>query len=407
MKKGNIVSNATDNILLKCEKCYDTNYIVDINVDGSTFICICDECISKNTNTYSEEMVTQAKTKCKKINDLTLDPDDKSKFLTYLKQINTKREYENIHRALNLFLERYPEIKRKNKHLEILKNPHNFRIVRPIDEHQFTALHLLTRNQVFQIISDENRKKYTKISEINGEVIDIPVSREFIGWGGNLHFEISGPVLCDHDQSVFDACVKLWHEKCHTGITIETNLSEIWKTMGNKSKLSKNNRESLRRSLSRLHKVSIEVKSMDKHNRSFWGGGIVDTVMYTDSSENKVMIKLNLHMAANYLQGSYATLNHDIYKILSSYAKKIYLFLMSHDNPIRQISLEKLKPLIGVDDKISKQHFKKYVNKALKELQDNNVLEQTSKIENEIFYTAVQKEAWDARPTSNPQITIL
>lgn len=392
------MSNAKNDILSKCEKCFDTKYIVDLNVNGTTCICMCDDCISKNE--YQEDVIIQAKSRCKIINEQALDPDNKTNFIATLKPFNSKKEFENIIRALNLFLDRYPEIKRKNKHLEILKNPHNFRIVRPIEPHQFTAIHLFTRNQIFQIISKENRAKKTRIDEF-GKTIDISEDRSFLGWGGNIHFTISGPALCDQDQSVFDACVKLWHEKCQTGIIVETNLSEIWKTIGNSSVIGKKNRESIRRSLSRLHKVRIEAKSMDKYNKSFWGEGILDRVRYADTSENKVSVLLNLHMAASYLQGSYATLNHDVYKVLSAYAKKIYLFLMSHDNPTRQISLEKLKPLIGVDDGVSNHHFKKYVNKSLKELQDNNVLDQSSRIKNDIFYSVIQKEAWEARPISN------
>ena len=398
------MSSTKNDSLVKCDKCFDTIYIVDINVNGTIHICTCDDCISKNA--YQKDVILQAKIKCKVINDKSLDPDNKTKFNSYLKSLDDKKEFENIIRALNLFIERYPVIKRKTKHLEILKNPHNFRIVRPIEPHQFTAIHLFARNQIFQIISTKSRAKKTRVDEF-GKIIDISEDRSFLGWGGNIHFTISGPVLCDQDQSVFDACIKLWHEKHQTGIILETNLSEIWKTIGNNSVIGKKNREAIRRSLSRLQKVSIEAKSMDKYNKSFWGEGIVDRIQYKDTTENKVIVTLNLHMAASYLQGSYATLNHDVYKVLSAYSKKIYLFLMSHENPIRQISLEKLRLLIGVDDTVSNHHFKKYVNRSLIELQNNNVLDHLSKIKNEIFYTIVKKEAWDARPTPNTTLQFL
>lgn len=379
----------------KCDKCYNTKYIINLNENNKINIDICYDCVPKE---IPKEVVDATKLKCKQINEKYLDPEDDKILNSFLKTLKADESSTNISQSLYLFKEMYPEIKRKRKHLEILKNPQSFRIVRPVEDHQFTALHLFTRNQVFQIISKENRAKNTKIDEF-GKIIEISEDRTFLGWGGNIHFTISGPVLCDYDQQVFDASIKIWHKKCQTGMIVETNLSEIWKTLGNVSELGKTNRESLRRSLKRLSLTKIMIQSMDKKNKSFWTNTLIEEVKYNDLKENKLTIIFNIHMAENYLEGAYATLNHNVYVCLSSYAKKIYLFLMSHDNPVRQISIDKLRPLIGVSVDISEKHFKEQINRAIKELKEKYVLDSISKIDKGIFHSTVLPDAWDARPT--------
>ena len=103
-------------------------------------------------------------------------------------------------------------------------------------------------------------------------------------------------------------------------------------------------------------------------------------------------------MAANYLEGSYATLNHDIYTSLTSYSKKIYIYLMSHDHWEREICIDKLKILLGVSNDVTKKHFKEQLNFSLKELITNKILDKSSKIECNKFYSCLLKEAWQSRP---------
>ena len=108
-------------------------------------------------------------------------------------------------------------------------------------------------------------------------------------------------------------------------------------------------------------------------------------------------------MASSYLEGSYATLNHDLYNSLTAYSKKIYMFLMSHENHTRQISLEKLRPLIGVNEDVTNDHFKKYINLSIKELKEKLVLDKSSKISKNILYTTVLPDAWEAKPIHVPK----
>jgi len=377
---------------LSCGNCFSTRYVTTLSENSRLKIDLCSDCLPKG---YSKEIIEISKAKCLGINTKEIDPENEKDFNILLKELKSDSSLINIVNSIELFKKNYHDIKKAIKHKEILENPEKHSIVRIVDAHQFTALHLFTRNQVFQIISKSNRAKKTRVDEY-GKVIDISEDRTFLGWGGNIHFTISGPVLCDYDQQVFDACVKIWHTKSKTGIIVETNLSEIWKNLGNVSKIGKDNRESLRRSLSRLHKVSIEVRSMDKKNKSFWGGGIFDTIRYIDTNENKIFIKFNLYMASNYLEGSYATLNHNLYNNLTSYAKKIYMFIMSHRDSDRFISIDKLRPLIGVSDEVSSKRFKDQISSALSELKEKEVLDPISKIENNILYTTVLSKAWDA-----------
>ena len=388
----------------RCETCYDKKYKINLDSNGIIITDICNECVPKLN--LSEEIIISSKGKCKIINEQKLNPDQTTYFKSYIKEFSKLKDNEIIVNAINSFIkERYQNQKKENKRLEILKNITELKIVRQIDPSQFVAFHLFTRNQVFQIISDPHRAKKTIIDE-QGKILDIPEVRSFVGWGGNLHFIISGPALCDYDQSVFDALVKLWHEKQVNGIIFETNLSEIWRTMGNKSVLGEKNRLSLKRSFSRLHKVSIEVSSVDKKNKNFWGGGIVDNIIYNENpksrSDNKVTVHLNLYMASNYLQGSYATISHTTYLNLSAYAKKIYLYLMSHDHRERKVGLDKLRTLIGVSADILEKSFYIKLNNSIKELKEKNILEASSKIERNIFISYVTKEAWDMRPV-NPE----
>ena len=76
------------------------------------------------------------------------------------------------------------------------------------------------------IYSKPGRAEKTRIDEF-GEIVELPEARTFLGWGGALHFNITGPVLCTYDEEVFDACIKLWHENKTRGIVLETNLSKI------------------------------------------------------------------------------------------------------------------------------------------------------------------------------------
>lgn len=370
----------------QCEICNNKGYHVDVDNFGKLFVERC-----------QNNKSPQAKAYCDMVNWEKIDPESREDQF----KIKSKNLSNDLLDCLRVFIKDWSKIKQQKTHCDIVKNPDGRRIVRAIDEKQFTTLHLFTRNQVFQIISKEDRAKYTEKSELNGELVDIPIRREFLGWGNKTHFEISGPMLCDYDQEVFDALIKIWHEKFSAvGILIETSLSEIWRTIGNKSSMSLKNIQSLKRSLGRLYKVSIEAKSTE--DKSFWGGGIIDDVCYKEFSNKKnhlVMINFNKNMIRPYLEGSYATLNHPIYQKLTPYSKKIYTFSMSHDSPERKMGLDKWRNPIGVSSSLSDKKFKEKFKFALNELKLEKVFSEDSHIDKKDFvYTRILDEAWLSKP---------
>lgn len=371
-----------------CEKCFNKGYHVDVDSLGKIFI----ECCPNNVNLKNQAYCTQ-------VNWEKIDPENKDEQA----KLRNKGLPTDLLAVLRDFVINWHVIKKQKTHYDMVKNPENYNIVRPIKEHQFTAIHLFTRNQVFQILSDKDRsQKYTEMSKITGEVIDIPLNREFLGWGGKIHFIISGPILCTYDEEVYDACIKLWHENDTRGITLETNLSEIWRKIGNTSSMSKKNINSLRRSLSRLSKVSIESKSTE--NKNFWGGGIIDNVIYREFSNKKnhqVIISFNKHIIYQYLGGLYATLDHDKYKSMTPYTKKFYSFTMSHDDCNRKMGLDKWRNVTGVKESLDVKEFKRKMRDSIKELIELGILLPESTIDSKgNVLTFVSSTAWTPRTDS-------
>ena len=313
---------------------------------------------------------------CKGINESKINLDDHIAKEKFLRRLSSQEFYKYPHEMLTeirQFIENWEKIKKQRTHDRIMEDPSKNRILRPVEEHQFTTIHFFTRNQVFQILGKQERAKKTRVDDF-GNTIDISEDRTFLGWAGNSHFTISGPVLCTHDQGVFDACNKLWHEKCGAvGITLKTNLSEIWRTIGNNSRMGVPAIQSLKRSLSRLAKCSLEAKL---GNKSFWVGGIIDDVMYNEQSRHKdhqIIISFNKYMIKHYLDGAYAILSHPVYKELTAYAKKMYLFLMSHSEKIRKMGLDKWRAPLGVSEDLCLKEFKRKVIEAIRELVSFNV----------------------------------
>ena len=313
---------------------------------------------------------------CRGINESKINLDDHIAKEKFLRRLSSQEFYKYPHEMLTeirQFIENWEKIKKQRTHDRIMEDPSKNRILRPVEEHQFTTIHFFTRNQVFQILGKQERAKKTRVDDF-GNTIDISEDRTFLGWAGNSHFTISGPVLCTHDQGVFDACNKLWHEKCGAvGITLKTNLSEIWRTIGNNSRMGVPAIQSLKRSLSRLAKCSLEAKL---GNKSFWVGGIIDDVMYNEQSRHKdhqIIISFNKYMIKHYLDGAYAILSHPVYKELTAYAKKMYLFLMSHSEKIRKMGLDKWRAPLGVSEDLCLKEFKRKVIEAIRELVSFNV----------------------------------
>ena len=344
---------------------------------------------------------------CRGINESKINLDDhiaKEKFLRRLSSQEFYKYPQEMLTEIRQFIANWEKIKKHRTHDRMMAEPSKSKFVRSVENHQFTAIHFFTRNQVFQIIGKRERGKLVEINQF-GEEIDLVCNRSFSGWGGDVHFNISGAVLCTYDQEVFDACIKLWLGKCDgVGLTLKTNLSEIWRTLGNTSRLSSYNISSLKRSLQRLYQISITARSSE--GKSFWGGGIVDDVAYLESmntKNNQVIIGFNKYLVKHYLEGAYAILSHPVYQLLSSYSKKIYLFLMSHSDKLRKMGLEKWREPLGISFDVPIKELKRNINHAIKELISLNVLDASSciNIKNEVC-TLICDAAWQAKPVFMP-----
>ena len=377
-----------------CEICLGKGFHVDINSNGKLFIESCSYIQDKNNiNQFYFDSINRQEYNMD-------DPVTREKIIRRFNDKSFKDWPENIISEITLFVNNWTKYKKKQKKSLIIENPNGRRIVRNPEKHQNTVIHLFTRNQVFQIISDENRKKYTKKLTTCDDFIDISIDRDFVGWEGNTRFIISGPILCDYDQEVFDALTKIWHEKYESEWTpMHTNLREIWRFMGNNSNMGGTAIDSVKRSLERLVKCSISAKSLE--NKDFWIGGIIDDVAYKDDKGHKsVIVSFNKYMIQHYLNGAYATIIHPIYQKLKPFSRKLYLFTTSHKESERKMNLEKYRSPLGVNNDIEQKEFKRKMNLALKELKHYKILDPDKSIinkKNEVC-TVVLEDAWNARP---------
>ena len=358
----------------QCEKCRGKGFHIEINSLGKIFASCCDNNKTEQNKSY-----------CGVVNIWDIDPDKNE---TYSK-LNFNSLPHNLSIVLKEYLKNWPKIKKENIHARIIANPSANHIARQIEEHQFTAMHLFTRNQVFQIISKNERSNLTEVDQFGNE-IDVLSNRTFLGWGEKTHFIISGPTLCTYDQEVYDACVKLWHDNRLRGIFLETNLSQIWNKMGNSSRLNSTKIISLKRSLKRLVNVGIDARSSE--NKNFWIGGMIDSVVYKEFSRHKdhlVIINFSPHMVSQYVGGAYATLDHDKYKKLTPYAKKLYLFNMSHEDLYRKMGLKLWRDPMGIKESLSDKEFKRQMKDAIKELIDAEILDPKSHIDSKGFLITI------------------
>jgi hypothetical protein len=308
--------------------------------------------------------------RCAVINDLRINadmPSDDLNSLLYRRGIKPPTLTAVIDA-----IKAWPLQKKEKRKAKILDNPNDHALIRPVEDNQVAALHLITRNAIFQVVGDKDRRaKYSEKSSISDELIDKLVNREFIGWGGQIHFIIKGPVLCTFDQQVFYSCLRIHHVRGFRGLQIETTLSDIWRAMGRSCHIGSSSLSALKRSLTRLADVSIKASPLNEHKGSFWLGGLFDEVLYLEGKnpkQSRVHIRLNSHFVPQYLSGSYCTLFHPHIISLRAYASRLYEFLVSHDDPIRRMGLDKWREVLGVGEEVPDKTFKQRLKEAVDDL---------------------------------------
>ena len=108
-------------------------------------------------------------------------------------------------------------------------------------------------------------------------------------------------------------------------------------------------------------------------------------------------------MICQYLGGLYATLEHGKYQKMTPYAKKLYSFLMSHDEPNRKMGLDKFKTTLGIKESLDAKEFRRQMKDAINELIAANILLPESFIDVKgMVHTFISLEAWKER-TDTPK----
>ena len=86
-----------------------------------------------------------------------IDPENKEE----QSKLKNKGFPQDILSVLRDFVTNWHVIKKQKVHYDMIKNPENYNMVRQVGDDQFTAMHLFTRNQVFQLISKNDRHEKT------------------------------------------------------------------------------------------------------------------------------------------------------------------------------------------------------------------------------------------------------
>lgn len=286
----------------------------------------------------------------------------------------------NVMTAVIHFAEELPKIKKAALHQSIIENPDDKQICRPISDSEVTNINIFNRNAVFLILGKHERKVLTESDE-QGKLHDVLKRRKIKSWSEDHEIIIQGPVLCDNDKLIFDSCLKLHHENGFKGITLKTSFSEIWRTLGNKSRMGSKNIETIKRSLDRLTAVNIKISSQNNTTKYYWSGGIIDTVCSEENSNQKysrIIIKFNPDLVKVYLSGAYSTLEMDSLLKLKSYPRRMLEFLITHEDHQKTIGINKWREIMGIEDDVQSFTFKQRLKEAIAELKDNGYISDES-----------------------------
>lgn len=286
----------------------------------------------------------------------------------------------NVVTAVTRFVEEFPKIKKEALHQSILENPDDKQICRPISDSDVTNINIFNRNAIFLILGKHDRSSLMEADE-QGEFHDVLKRRKIKSWSEEHEIVIQGPILCDNDKLIFDSCLKLHHESGFKGITLRTSYSEIWRTLGNKSRMGSKNIDAIKRSLDRLTAVNIKISSQNNATKHYWTGGIIDTVCTEESLNqkySKIVIKFNTDLVKVYLSGAYSTLKMESILKLKSYPRRMLEFLVTHEDPQKTIGINKWREIMGIDDDVQNFTFKQRLKEAISELKQGGHLTENS-----------------------------
>lgn len=237
-----------------------------------------------------------------------------------------------------------------------------------------SALDIITRLPIFQMVSDQERKLLTKVTE-SGEIIERDRSDPdvFEGtWEHGSMVVLSGPKCGVDDGIVFLACIQLysdWSNKGGRGLCFETTLTELCDKL--RIQRSGQNRMAIKRALARLMLVRVQFR--DGHGR-FWGGGMIDSVSFEGAGRGaRVVIRFNADMVPFYDAGAYSRIDLAPLMDLNSYGQKMQLFLLSHRDDVKEISIQKWQEIMG-QNAVSAKDFRRRVRDSILQQIEHGVL---------------------------------
>ena len=263
--------------------------------------------------------------------------------------------------------------------IKALNNPKDFHFCRELEDNHSTSPNLFIRNCLFQVIEKGKRKSLTKIDK-NGIERDIHIEKSYPNQNSSLFFYVNGPLLCQYDQEIFYALIKIWHEKKSKGGEFETNITQIVQTLGLQKNISYHQKKSILKALERMTAVILQVKK--SNGELLWGNNVLGVINSNDNENTKIKVQFNNDFLKVYLNSEYSTFDFNLWLELSTYAKKMYTYFISHKptENINRISVEKMMTIIDFKGDIKKRHIKYKFKKVVNELKDKNIFEEETYI---------------------------
>lgn len=364
----------------ECKRCSDQSIIFTIATEPCIRLVInpCSEC--NNKDEWAKLTLVCAEVTKRNLNPINPYP-----------QWKTLPIPDKIKEAMQEFFDdcKAPSARTLVSENEVKAVERDFALHHPFKEKEadkWSYPHLISRNAVFRIASTKERAKYQKPGRINGEIIDLPYPYEQRrGWHGEVIYQM-GPLLDTYDERVFLALLKIHHTvNGFVGERLVTSLREVARTMrvaGNKSNLN-----SVKRSVHRLAHTTLQISVPKGQTMT---GGILSGG-YSDSQEC-IAIKFNTHMLVHYKRHAYAVFSLPEGIELSSYAQRIYVFLTSHQDAEKEISLKKWREILDIDESLLEKDFNRSMRKALAELITCGLLKSDSRIENLLFKSVLNRQ---------------
>lgn len=366
----------------RCKRCHDHTICLTVAKDPQVRLVVnpCSEC--NNKDEWARLVLVCAEvTKCN-INPVNPYP--------AWKKIPMP---DKVREAIQEFCDdcKAPSVKTIVSQLEIETVEKDFALHHPFKEQdadKWSYPHLISRNAVFRVASTKERAKYQSEKTVNGKLVsyDMPYPYEPRGgWHGEIILQ-TGPLLDTYDERVFLSLLKIHHTNSgFSGDILVTSLREIARTMrvgGNNLNL-----ERIKRSLQRISRTTLQISTPKGQTMTggLLGGGY-------DDRQGQVAVKFNSHMLVHYKRHAYAVFSLPEGIDLSGYAQRIYIFLASHQDAEKEISLKKWREILDIEESTPNYKFNEVMRKALAELIACGLFRSDSRIENSLFRSVLNRQ---------------